>query len=254
MYHLFVWRVLQPFPLLWLLLGLALLNLWRKRTESRRRLLLVTFPFVVLTIISLPAIGDVAIGSLERPYPPLLHRPDDIQAIVVLSGYVYPPTSPGAPAEFDDSTCNRCLKAADMYHQGQPCPVLVSGKSSDPNGADYSEAMRALLVKLGVRPDDVLLEGQSLTTYENAVESAKLLQERQLSRILLITDATHLKRAAACFRKQGMEVTPCGSTYRLRDSPFEFTRLFPQPGVAEKCQRICHEWLGLAWYWWRGRI
>jgi uncharacterized SAM-binding protein YcdF (DUF218 family) len=254
MYQVFVWRVLQPFPLLWLLLGLALLNLWRKRTESRRRLLLVTFPFVVLSIISLPAVSDLVVASLERQYPPLLHRPDDIQAIVVLSSYVFPPTTPGAPPEFDERTSNRCLKAADMYHQGQPCPVLVSGRSADADGADYGEAMRALLMKLGVRADDVLVERQSLTTYENAVESARILQGRQLSRILLITDATHLKRAVACFRKQGMEVVPCGCAYRLRDSPFELSRLLPQPGVAERCQWICHEWLGLAWYWWRGRI
>ena len=159
-----------------------------------------------------------------------------------------------APAELDESTCNRCLKAADMYRQCQPCPVLVSGRSTDADGADYAETMRDFLVRLGVRSNDVIMEGHSLTTYENAVASCKLLQERHLSRILLITDAIHLKRAVACFRKQGMEVIPCGSMYRLYAVPFEFTKLLPQPGVAERCQRICHEWLGLAWYWWRGRI
>jgi uncharacterized SAM-binding protein YcdF (DUF218 family) len=254
MYQVFVWRVLQPFPLLWLFLGFALLNLWRKRTESRRRLLLVAFPFVVLTIISLPAVGDLAVGSLERQYPPLLHRPDGVQAIVVLSSYMYPPSTPGAAAEFDESTCNRCCKAADMYRQGNSCPIVVSGMSADPNGADYGAAMRDFLVQLGVRADHVIVEGHSLTTYENAVESCKLLQARQLSRILLVTDATHMKRAAGCFRKQGLEVIPCGAMYRRHDTEFEFSRLIPQPGVADRCQRICHEWLGLAWYWWRGRI
>ena len=35
--------------------------------------------------------------------------------------------------------------------------------------------MQALLVKLGVRPADVRLETASRTTFENAVESARLL-------------------------------------------------------------------------------
>src|SRR5207244_12353300 len=118
---------------------------------------------VLLTGISLRIVGDVAVASLERQYPPLLHRPDNIQAIVVLSSYVFSPIAPGAPAELDESTCNRCLKAADMYRQGQPCPVLVSGRSTDADGADYAETMRDFLVRLGVRSNDVIMEGHSLT-------------------------------------------------------------------------------------------
>src|SRR5262249_37927778 len=54
----------------------------------------------------------------------------------------------------------------------------------------------------------------SRTTYENAVESARLLNDRDMPRVVLVTDAAHLRRAVACFRKQGLDVIPCGSHYR----------------------------------------
>ena len=253
MYQVFVWRVLQPFPLLWLFLGLALINLWRKRAESRRRLLLVTLPYVLLTFISVPLAGDCIAASLERQYSPLLHRPADAQAIVVLASYVYPPAVTGDLPELDESTCNRCLKAAELYRQGRPCPVVVSGRNADPQGINCAEIMRDFLHKLGVQSEDLIVEGNSLTTYENAVEASKLLESRRLSRIILVTDAIHLQRAVRCFRKQGIEVIPCGCGYRA-SLEFEFSRLLPQPDTAGRCQLICHEWIGLARYWLRGRI
>jgi len=254
MYQIFVWRILQPYPLLWLFMGLALLNLWRKRKESRRRLLFVAVPYLVLTLLSLPAVGDLLVWSLERQYSPLTQRPADAQAIVVLASYVYLPAATGDLAELDESTCNRCRKAADIYRQGNPCPVLLSGANSDPESAKLAETMRDFLLQMGVRAEDLIVENQSLTTYENAVQSRKLLEQRHLNRIILITDATHLRRAVGCFRKQGVDVVPCGCQYRAHELEFAFSEFLPQPIIAEKCQRVCHEWLGLAWYWFRGRI
>jgi uncharacterized SAM-binding protein YcdF (DUF218 family) len=254
MYQVLVWRVLQPYLLAWLLMGLAIVNLWRKRQETRKRLLLVTIPFLIVTVISLPVVGDVITLAQERPFPPLTQRPADTQAIVVLASYVYRPAADGDIAELDESTCSRCRKAAALYHQGKPCPIIVSGGDTSPGGVNCAAVMADFLVKLGVRAEDVVVEGNSLTTYENAVESCKLLKERQVSRIILVTDVAHLARASGCFRKQGMDVMPCGCHYRAHEFEFGFSEFLPQPNVAQNCQRACHEWLGLAWYWLKGRI
>ena len=138
MYQIFVWRIFQPFPLIWLVLGLALLNLWRKRKESRGRLLFVTIPYLFLTLFSAPAIGEALIWYQERQFPPLTQRPAEAEAIVVLASYVYSPQATGDLAELDESTCNRCRKAAALYHQGRPCPLVVSGATGDPQGASLA--------------------------------------------------------------------------------------------------------------------
>jgi uncharacterized SAM-binding protein YcdF (DUF218 family) len=209
-----------------------------------------------LTLISLPVVAHLALSSLEGWYPVLHERPDDVQAIVVLSSGVHQPVEEGVPPEQDEEGLDRCVRAAQMYHQGKRCPVLASGGKADPSqpGPACAAAMRDFLVQLGVDPADVIVEDQSTTTDENAVDSAALLASRGVHKILLVTSATHLPRAAGCFRKQGLEVVPCGCFYHTGDRPFSPERFLPSAGAAEDCGRVAHEWLGLAWYWVRGRL
>jgi uncharacterized SAM-binding protein YcdF (DUF218 family) len=47
-------------------------------------------------------------------------------------------------------------------------------------------------------------EGASRNTHENAVECAKIARERGWTRLLLVTSARHMKRAAGCFRAEGL--------------------------------------------------
>src|SRR5438477_438186 len=99
MYQTLVWEILQPFPICWLLITLALANLWRKRQETRKRLLLVIIPFLLLTIFSLPIVSDLMGSSLERQFEPMADRPSDAEAIVVLASYVFPPATTGDSPE-----------------------------------------------------------------------------------------------------------------------------------------------------------
>src|ERR1700733_4640983 len=78
--------ILQPFLLLFVLTLLACANLWRKRKEKRRRLLLLTLPLVGVTTVCLPPVGYLALGSLEWRYPPPKEYPTDAGMIVVLAG------------------------------------------------------------------------------------------------------------------------------------------------------------------------
>jgi uncharacterized SAM-binding protein YcdF (DUF218 family) len=186
----------------------------------------------------------------------LYQRPADAEAIVVLSSYVRPPNDFRLHPELDEDSVNRCLKAAELYHQGAPCPVVVTGGKVDPDspGPSCSEVMRDLLLQLGVKNSDLSVENASRSTYENAVESRKLLDERRIHKILLVTDASPLVRAAGCFRKQGLEVVPCGCRYRATKFEISLAGILPNPSAARGCLRASHEWLGLAWYWLRGRI
>ena len=175
---------------------------------------------------------------------------------MVLSGGALAPDAFRKEAELHADSVRRCLHAAALYHQRQPCLVLASGGKPDPTvpGPPLAELMRALLIKLGVRPADVLVESASRTTFENAVESARLLAERHLRRAALVTDAAHLPRAVWCFRKQGIDVVPTGCHYCASEFRAEVTDFLPGLDGLAACQEAAHEWLGMAWYWVRGRI
>src|SRR5262245_6082397 len=187
-----------------LLLAVSLGCLWRQRSGGCRWLGALTGLYITLVVLSTPAVAYRLRGSLEWQYAGLKERPPDAGAIVVLGGGVLPVDGPRTVAELDDDSLRRCLRAAELYHDGAPCPVLVSGGKDDTDpGPACAQVMNDLLVRLGVLASDIIVEDQSRSTYENAVESRRLLDDRQLGKIVLVTSALHLPRAVACFQKLG---------------------------------------------------
>jgi uncharacterized SAM-binding protein YcdF (DUF218 family) len=252
----FLVTLIQPFTLLYLLLGAATVNLWRKPREKRGRLLFLTLSFVGLTLVCTPAVAHVALGSLEWQFAPADEMPDGAQAIVVLSAGVRPPSGARIKAELDEDSLQRCLHAADLYRLRPTCTVVVSGGKVDPEvpGPACATMMRDFLVRVGVRDSDIKVEDSSRTTYENAVECAKLLKHAGLEKAVLVTDAVDMFRALRCFRKQGLELTPSPCRYRATEFKATIFAFLPSPGAAKGCQRAWHEWLGTVWYWLKGRI
>ncbi len=249
-------HLLQPYFLAYVITGLAIFSLWRKREATRGRLILLTLGFGLMLLLSLPLVSFLVLGSLEWSYPPLRRLPEEAEAIVVLSGSCELPNSVRLEAVLGSDTMQRCLYAADVYHRGKPRPVVVSGEGIDPTLAASSSAelMRDMLIKMGVHAEDLRLEPNSRSTYENAVECRKLLDQLGIRKILLVTEATHMRRAASCFRKQGIEVVPAACHQRATDFEFSILNFVPSPSAAVDISDSIHEWLGLAWYRSRGRI
>jgi len=248
--------LLRPHLLLCLAVGLALIHLWRQGSEGRRRLRWLLIPFVGMLLLCMPATTYLATGSLEWFHPPLRERPTDVGAVVVLGGYLRPADSMRPEPELGMDTLYRCVKAAEVYRQGAPLPVLVSGGPTDADGSGpaIAELMRDFLQRLGVKSADLWVEGRSRTTHENAVFSCEMLSRRGIRRIVLVTDAAHLPRALGCFRKQGVEVVPCGCRYHDGTFSPSLESFLPDPAAARGFQDAWHEWLGLGWYWFRGWI
>jgi uncharacterized SAM-binding protein YcdF (DUF218 family) len=256
MYHFLVWHLLQPFPWLCVLPFLIAIYLRRTCPDSRRRISILVVASGALVVFCLPLTAWLALGTLEWRYPPLRQRPPDVQAIVVLASSVRPPTPAHPNPEPDDASHYRCLRAAEVYHDGPPCPVIVSGAYVDSSEPDSvcAQAMRQLLIQLQVNPRDLVFELHSRTTRENASESARLLKERNLHKVIVITNTDHLPRAAACFRKLGFDVVPCGCHFSATKPDNWILELVPTPSAARLNQAVCHEWIGLVWYWWNGWI
>jgi uncharacterized SAM-binding protein YcdF (DUF218 family) len=251
-----VTTLLQPYTFLCLLMAGAIVNIWRKRRETRGRLLLVTLPFVALVFLSTGLASFLLLAPLQFHYPPLPQRPPHAEAIVVLGGYVSPPNELRARPQLGVDTLYRCLHAADLYHQGKPCPIVVSGGKVNPQepGPTIARAMQDMLLSLRVCAEDIIVEDGSRTTYENAVESCKLLTSLRIRNVILVTDAQHMIRAVKCFQKQGVEILPSGCHYQeigLGDPLYDF---LPNAEAAKHSQQAAHEWVGVLWYWLRGKI
>ena len=249
--------LLRPSVLLFLFLGLAIANLWRKRREGRGRLLAVTVPYVVLYLMFMPGVAYLMLRPLEGPYPPTVKLAERPEVLVVLSGYMYAPDDGDRDRiELGVDTLIRCMHALKIYRKFGGCPILVAGGHSigAPQGPHLGETMRDFFIQNGVKPADLIVENESNNTHENASESAGLLRARGFERIVLVTDSMHMRRAAWCFEKLGFEVVPaaCNSyTGRFRHS---WTSYLPSPRGAMRFLEALHEWLGLAYYKLRGWV
>lgn len=252
----FLVDLIQPHTLLFLWACFALFRLWWKRAAPPRRLWLLFAPLLSLAVISTPAASHLALLSLESYSSTLEERPVEAEAIVVFSAGVYPPRGLRVRPEMDEDTLDRCLEAARLYKQGPPCLVLASGGKVDPEqaGPPYAAVMGDFLEQLGVKESDVVREEGSRTTYENALNCAQLLRKRGIRRVVLVVDAVDMFRAAACLRKQGVEVVPAPCHFRAASFRPSIPAFLPNPGAAVHVQRVWHEWLGVVWYRCQGNM
>jgi len=250
-------HLLTPFPPLVLLMGVGLWWVWRKHPKPRRRLWLLIVPYLLLVLMSSPVVEYLALNSLERGHPPLQTPPDDLDAIVVLGSYVYPANKVRPEPELDDSGLARAHAAAKLYHRtGKRLWVVVSGGKPDADepGPAPADVMAEVLRLEGVDRDRILIDNQSVDTANNAEKSAALLRAHGCRRIALVTDGWHVRRAAACFRKQGLDVTEAGCGYRAIAFDLEASDLVPSTRALWTCQRCAREWRSWWWYRLRGKV
>lgn len=249
-------ELLQPYALLFLIALAAVINLWRRRRETRARLLLVTVPLVLLLLLSTPAISHLAFGTLEWRFSPRVELPPDCQALVVLAGGLLPKDKYRPVSHLAETTVDRGLYAAELYRRSGPCLVVLSGRSGeeDEGQQPVSVLMKEFLVKQGVAVNDLLIEARSDSTYENASECRNLLEPRGIRRVALVTAASHMLRAKRCFEKCSFEVTPAPCDFKTSEFELRPVTFLPSPGAASGTLGVFHEWVGLCWYWLQGRV
>lgn len=196
--------------------------------------------------------SEALAGALEGRAPPLPAAEAPGDAIVVLGGGLLPPIPPRTAPEVTDAG-DRVLEAARLWRAGRAPRVLACGGSLDgmpPEAADLAELLRFL----GVAGEAILEDRSSRTTRENALEARRLLEPLGVRRILLVTSALHMPRAAGLFRAQGFEVVPAPTDWlTVRENPRSGVGralwLLPTAESLGVTTRALREWIGLAVAW-----
>ncbi len=214
-------------PLTWLVIlqgALTLLVLQRSSPPRLRWVRILTVVVFLLNLLcSTPIVARTLIGLLEQQYPPFdRSSTQKFDAILVLSGGVASQGSLRPSTELSPTSLERTLCGVDLFAAGfAPRLVLAGGDTAIfGEGPVEGEEMRQLALRLGVPPEAIIVEGHSRNTYENARETRRLLGERP---VLLVTSASHIPRALALFRKQGLNVTPAPCDYFATNKPGDWS-------------------------------
>ena len=124
---------------------------------------------------------------------------------------------PAAEGRASERLRRRVALAVELYRAAAAPVMVLSGGGAGP--VSEAEIMRDLALAAGVPETALMCEPDSRNTVENAMNTARVLRERRMSRVVLVSDRTHLPRAALLFRLAGLDVVgragvPALSPYR----------------------------------------
>jgi uncharacterized SAM-binding protein YcdF (DUF218 family) len=226
--------------------GLALLGIAGLYRRRRWAFGLAVFATALLVLQSLPPVAEVLLGTLESRAGPVVDKPAGAQAIVVIgSGLEIDAAEYGGDTATERTLVRTRYGAVLARRFG--LPVLVSG------GRPYNATRSEAEVMVSILADEYGVpvrwqETRSRDTAENAALSAEILKAAGIRRIVLVTQAFHMPRAAALFRAAGLEVVTAPTQFKAgAAAPLSPIDLLPSAYALRNSYYALHEWLGLLW-------
>ena len=115
-----------------------------------------------------------------------------------------------------------------------------------------AEVMRALVSRLGLDADRVVIENRSRTTAESAAAIQGIADDYRPAKIELMTTALHMPRALASMQRAGIAACAVAVDFSYKQTAFPGA-LLPQVSALQKSTEALHEYLGLLYYLISGR-
>ena len=108
----------------------------------------------------------------------------------------------------------RIRHGLDLYQRGYAPVLIFTGGYG--NGAPFAESQvaRKYALQQGIPDSAIMIEAVSRNTRENLLQARKLMQERGLHRVIVVSDPLHMARALRLCRQLGIDAvgSPTPST------------------------------------------
>ena len=102
----------------------------------------------------------------------------------------------------------RLRHAVDLYKTGKVRTLVMTGGRNPFDAIGEAEAGRDWAIAAGVPTEAILVETKSRTTQQNIDFAKPILAEHGLSRVLVVSDPLHLRRATAMAQAEGIDARP----------------------------------------------
>jgi uncharacterized SAM-binding protein YcdF (DUF218 family) len=159
---------------------------------------------------------------------------------------------PGLPAtgQLSVSALGRIVEAVRLLRLLPGARLIVSGPA-EPGRPSHAAVLARAAESLGVDPGRISLVETALDTEDESLAVARLAGK---ARIALVTSASHMPRAAALFRRAGVDFAPCPADFVARGNlQLRWSDLAWDSESLERSTLAVHEWVGLLWLRLRGR-
>ena len=238
------------FFLLLLLFGLYSLKNNSNKFKKRDKVFFLLKSFSGLWILFLITSNVLFYKAAALPLKFLTPKSikQDADAIVVASAGVL---ETGAPT---DASTRRAHAAALLYLEKKAPLVIVTGGITDPYLPPSSiKGIPIILQGMGVKNEHIIIENRSSDTFQNGIETKKILEQQGLQSILLVSHDYHLFRLTSVFQKLGITVYPYSANSRELEASTPWWKFFDWENY-NRLRTISHEYIGLINYKLSGKI
>lgn len=179
-------------------------------------------------------------------YTPIINQP--IEVGVLLSGMTF---SDQKKRVFFGGTADRFIQAAQLFHTGKIKQIIISGGdgSLDQNRPQEAGFLKQQMLNTGISATSLIVEPLSRNTFESAVACRHIIDSLGFHQpVVLVTSAMHMRRAHACFVKQGIQTIDWPANFEVTENQFGFAALIPSIEVLSRWQSLLKEVVGLQVY------
>jgi len=201
--------------------------------------------------LSTEPVRDALTKPLEFEYSALQLNDKEFKrsAIVLLGGGIYANAPEyGGSDELKSYAMMRTLYAAHIAKRTGLNVYATGGKPLAQGDDAEGDVMRRWLIRLGVPENKVFAESYANNTWQNAIYMKKLLAEKDIDHIILVTSAWHMPRSVWCFESQGLHVIAAPTDYITSQQAYDLRSFVPRWTVFSDSGQALHEYLGLFWY------
>ena len=167
--------------------------------------------------------------------------PEKADAIVVFGGGVGEGGTPGK------STIERARFSVDLYKEGFSKTIIYS------SGYKYkyndAENMKLFDLSMKVHKKTIILEQRANSAYENVKYTSRILREKGLGKIILISSPYNMRRASLVFNHMAKDIRVI--CVPVPDPQFYHRAI---PVKLEQIKAIMHEYFGILYYFVKGYI
>ena len=233
---------IMPFPIGMLLLFIGLILLFKnKRIKAN---IFLSLSFVWLFIISYAPFANALLYNYENIYPTLHTAPKDIKYIYILGNGVHTDDAHPITSQVHEVSSVRLNEGIRLYHELNEKPILItSGYSGLYDPTPGAIIQKRLALALGVKKEKLHAEPKPKDTQEEAEAAKKYIGDAPF---ILVTSASHMKRALKFFKNEGLNPIPAPTNHLAQIKYPNYTDIF-DPNALRKTHHVWHEMLGLLW-------
>ena len=231
---------------------LLILNIYLfKKSKSKLIKLTAVFLLFFFFFISTAFGVSLLLHPLENYAEEISVNAFERHPIIVLGGGLnYYSSEKAAPSLH---SIQRLVKGYQLHRRLKTQLIYSGGVAVGQQRISEADSAAEFLESLGMESEFYVSEDQAQTTFENAAYLKSWIEENEVEKVYLVSSAYHILRSAAVFKAQGIDFLVVHSGF-IYDHQFSWLDYLPNRGALTANLSALHEWVGLFWYYIRGRI